>query len=72
MSSEAPQEGYLYIANISYFAPIQNVVGVYADTKEEAEELVRTAYQAQLKFQLHTLDIATDDIARAYKKGTIN
>ena len=75
--SEPPEEdraegapGYLYIANISYLAPTKNVVGVYADTREEAETLVHGVYGNQLNFELKTIDIASDDIARAYKKGT--
>lgn len=72
MSSEAPQEGYLYIANMSYLAPTNNFVGVYADTREEAEEIVNKAFSSQLNFELHSLELATHDIAEAYKKGTVH
>lgn len=70
--SDPPEEGYLFIANVSYMTPVKNVIGVYADTKEDAEEMLRDTYGNQLNFELHTLEIAPDDIKRAYKKGTIN
>lgn len=73
MSSDAvPEEGYLYIASISYLAPTKNFVGVYAETREEAEAMVHEVYGHQLNFELQTIDLATPDTTRAYKKGTIN
>lgn len=69
---ETIPDGYLYIANISYLVPTKNFVGVYANTKQEAQTIVEDVYGQYLNFELQSIDVAAADIAKAYKKGTIN
>jgi hypothetical protein len=64
------QDGYLYHAVVSYLMPMKISVGVYAESKEDAEQALYEKYDEAQQFKIIYLDNATPDVAKQLINAT--